>query len=91
MYFVYITTNKYNAVFYVGVTNDLSRRVSEHKSHAVQGFTKKYNVDKCVFAQSFNSIKEALIAEKRIKGWTRDKKIALIKSINPDMIKITEF
>lgn len=91
MYFVYITTNKYNAVFYVGVTNDLSRRISEHKSHAVQGFTKKYNVDKCVFVQSFNSIKEALIAEKRIKGWTRDKKITLIKSINPDMIEITEF
>ena len=90
MYYVYIMTNTYNKVLYVGVTNDISRRIYEHKQHAVKGFTQKYNVDKCVYYSSFNDIKEALANEKRIKGWTRAKKIELIKSVNPEMKEIFE-
>ncbi len=81
-YYVYIMTNKNNTL-YVGVTNDLRRRVYEHKNKLVEGFTEKYNIDKLIFYEIFNNPNEAIAAEKRIKGWTRAKKIALIKNKNP--------
>jgi len=81
-YYVYIMTNKNNTL-YVGVTNDLSRRVYEHKNKLVKGFAEKYNIDKLIFYEIFNNPKEAIAAEKKIKSWTRIKKIALIKSKNP--------
>ncbi|HOX41009.1 MAG TPA: GIY-YIG nuclease family protein [bacterium] len=83
-YFTYIMTNKYNTVLYVGVTNNLERRVFEHKSKIVKGFTEKYNINKLVWFQAFNSPEEAIAAEKKIKGWTRSKKIALIEKENPN-------
>ncbi len=61
----------------------MRRRVYEHKNKLVKGFTEKYNIDKLIFYEIFNSPEEAIMAEKRIKGWTRAKKIALIKSKNP--------
>ena len=88
-YWVYIATNKSNTL-YTGVTNDLQRRMHEHKNKLIGGFTKKYNINKLVYYQLFNNPKEAIGAEKKIKGWTRKKKIELIKSVNPtfkDLLK----
>lgn len=81
-YYVYILTNKSNTL-YVGVTNNLERRLYEHKTKLVPGFTKLYNIDKLIFYQEFTRVEDAIAAEKRIKGWTRKKKMDLIKSINP--------
>jgi putative endonuclease len=83
-YFVYILTNKYNKVLYVGVTNNLIRRVYEHKNKLVNGFTSKYNVNKLVYYESFPSVFDAIKREKEIKGWKREKKVALINSFNPE-------
>lgn len=83
-FYVYIATNKMNTVFYTGVTNNLSRRIYEHKGKLIDGFIKKYNIDKLVFYETFNSPTEAISAEKRIKEWKREKKIDLIKNINPE-------
>ena len=88
-YWVYIATNKRNTVLYTGVTNDLARRMEEHKSKKIKGFTSKYNVDKLVYAEAFEDIRYALMAEKKIKSGSRQKKIDLIKSINPEFKEIT--
>ncbi len=82
-YFIYILTNKSNTL-YVGVTNDLERRVNEHSFKAMTSFTSKYNLNKLVYYQEFSNINDAIYAEKKIKGWTRKKKITLIKTINPE-------
>ena len=82
-YFVYILTNN-SGTLYTGVTNNLERRMWEHKNKLVKGFTKKYNIDKLVYFEQLGDIEQAIVAEKRIKGWKREKKIALIESINPD-------
>ncbi len=76
-------TNKYNTVLYVGVTNDLVRRVYEHKNKLVKGFTAKYNIVKLVYYETHEDIKEAIKREKQIKGWLRAKKEELIKTMNP--------
>lgn len=88
-YYVYIATNKRNTVLYTGITNNLVRRIYEHKNKLIQGFTAKYNINKLVYHESFNSPEEAIAAEKKIKGWKRYKKIALIKNINPDFKDLT--
>lgn len=82
-YHVYIITNWNNKVLYVGVTNDLLRRTSEHKLKMIDGFTKKYNLNKLVYFEEFSYIKDAIAAEKKVKGWLRIKKIKLIESKNP--------
>jgi len=82
-YYVYIMTNKYNTVLYTGVTNDLVRRVYEHKNKLVEGFTAKYNLTKLVYYEIYNDVKEAINREKQIKGWKREKKEDLIKEFNP--------
>lgn len=76
-------TNFVNSVTYTGVTNDLSRRVYEHKNKLVDGFTSKYNLKKLVYFEEFNNVNDAILVEKKIKGWARNKKVTLIKSINP--------
>ncbi len=83
-YYIYIITNKTNRVLYTGVTNDLKRRVYEHKKKLVKGFTSKYNVSKLVFYDICEDIEGAILREKQIKGWLRRKKIALIESMNPE-------
>lgn len=80
-YYVYILTNKSNTL-YVGMTNDLERRIHEHKTRT-NHFTSKYNINKLIYYQEFNQTIKAIRAEKEIKGWTRKKKMALIKSLNP--------
>ncbi len=81
--FVYILTNKTNQVLYTGVTSDLNKRIYEHRKRLVEGFTKKYNVEKLVYYEVFDSIVGAIEREKKIKGWVREKKVHLIESINP--------
>jgi len=81
--YVYLAINKNNAVFYVGVTNDLKRRIYQHKEKLIEGFTKKYNVNKLVYYEMFDRITDAIAREKQIKGGSRDKKLRLIKSVNP--------
>ena len=84
IYFVYIVTNQRNTVLHTGVTNDLRRRVYEHKTGIIRGFTKRYNVVKLVCWESFGDINEAIAAEKQIKGGSREKKVELINSKNPE-------
>jgi putative endonuclease len=80
-YYVYIMTNDSNTL-YIGVTNDLMRRVYEHKQKLVEGFTSKYNITQLVYYEETNDIQSAIAREKQIKGWLRKKKIALIRSVN---------
>lgn len=89
-FYVYIATNKGNTVLYTGITNNLLRRMFEHKNKIVKGFTEKYNIDKLVFYDTFDNPQEAIEAEKKIKGWLRIKKINLIKSKNPEFKDLTE-
>ncbi len=87
-YTVYILTNKSHTL-YIGVTNNLKRRLFEHRNKLVEGFTKKYNIEKLIFYQIFENITEAIEYEKKIKGWTRRKKMQLIKTFNPDFIDLS--
>ncbi|BDA72953.1 Excinuclease ABC, C subunit, N-terminal [Rivularia sp. IAM M-261] len=83
-YYVYIMTN-YSKTLYTGVTNDLNRRVYEHKQKLIPGFTQKYNITKLVYFEETTDVTDAIAREKQIKGWLREKKIALIESINPTL------
>jgi putative endonuclease len=81
-YYVYIMTNSKNTVLYVGVTNDLTRRVYEHKEKLANGFTRKYNITKLVYYEVFEDIENAILREKQLKAGSRQKKVQLINSIN---------
>ncbi len=82
-YYVYILASKKNGTLYIGVTNNLLRRVNEHKSGEVPGFTKRYGVHRLVYFETFCRIGDALTAEKRLKKWNRQWKIRLIEEHNP--------
>ena len=84
IYFVYILTNSNNTCLYTGVTNDLERRCFEHKQKKIRGFTKKYNVDKLIYFEQFDSINDAIAREKQVKGYSRLKKIKLVNNLNED-------
>ena len=90
-YYIYIMTNRKNTVLYTGVTNNLRRRVYEHKEKLVKGFTKKYNITKLVYCEVFDRIEDAIMREKQIKGGSRQKKIDLINSMNKDWRDLYEF
>ena len=90
IYYVYLLTNKGNTVLYTGVTNDLQRRIYEHKNKLIEGFTKKYNICKLVYFESTTDIQSAIEREKQIKGWIRKRKNQLIESINPDWKDLSE-
>jgi putative endonuclease len=83
-YFVYINTNKSNKVFYTGFTDDLVKRAWQHKNKLVDGFTKKYNVDKLVYFEIYDHPTTGITGEKTVKNMVRKKKIGLIESMNPD-------
>jgi putative endonuclease len=89
MYFVYIMTNR-SRTLYIGVTNNLVRRVREHKTRIGSGFTAKYKLDRLVYFERFEDVHNAIEREKRIKGWLRIKKIALIVSVNPAWKDLSE-
>jgi putative endonuclease len=82
-YYVYLLANWNNKVIYVGVTNDLERRIYEHKNKLVEGFTKKYNLNKLVFFEETNDAHAAIAREKEIKRWRREKKDRLVNLENP--------
>jgi putative endonuclease len=82
-YFIYILTDKTNGVLYNGMTNNLMRRIWEHKAKLIGGFTKKYNVNKLIYFESFNHPSDAINREKQIKAGSRKKKIELINKFNP--------
>lgn len=82
-YYVYIISNLSNTTIYIGVTNNLERRLIEHKTKLIPGFSSKYNLSKLVYFNRFTDIDEAINWEKRIKGWTREKKDELICQDNP--------
>lgn len=81
---VYFLTNEYNTTFYVGVTSNLIKRVYEHKSKNVEGFTKTYGLNKLVYFEQFDDIKDAILREKQLKNWKRSWKEDLIKGFNSD-------
>ena len=84
IYYVYILTNTHHTVLYTGVTNDLERRCFEHRHKIIKGFTQKYNVDKLIYFEQFDSINLAIEREKQIKGYSRAKKKALVDQFNKD-------
>ena len=83
MYYVYILSSENNRVLYVGVTNDIVRRIAEHKNEMIEGFTKTYHVHKLVYLESCEDVYSAISREKQLKSWRRDKKVALISKENP--------
>jgi len=88
-YYVYIMTNS-SRTLYTGVTDDLVRRVYEHKNKLIKGFTQKYNITRLVYYEITSDVKAAIQREKQIKGWLRKKKIALIEAANPEWKDLSE-
>jgi putative endonuclease len=83
-YYVYIMTNKINTVLYTGVTSDLKKRIWEHKEKVMDGFTKKYNINKLIFFEIYKDPENAILREKQIKAGPRTKEVELIIGINPE-------
>jgi len=83
-YYVYILASKRNGTLYIGVTQDLLKRVDLHKKELLDGFTKKYNVKRLVYYEVYQDIKDAILREKRLKKWKREWKIKLIEEKNPN-------
>lgn len=84
MYFIYILASKRNGTLYIGVTNDLKRRIYEHKTNIVKGFTQKHSVHNLVYLETHEDIRTAIQREKRMKKWERIWKIRLIEEKNPE-------
>ncbi|MBQ8213428.1 MAG: GIY-YIG nuclease family protein [Clostridia bacterium] len=84
MYYVYILTSYSNKVMYIGMTNDLKRRITEHKNEQIDGFTKQYHVKKLVYFEEHSNPNEAIKREKELKGWRREKKNNLVETMNPE-------
>jgi putative endonuclease len=89
-YYVYLLTNWNNKVMYVGMTNDLKRRMYEHKAKTLKGFTEKYNLNKLVYFESTSDVRAAIAREKEIKKWRREKKNALVAGANPEWKDLSE-
>ena len=88
-YYVYIMTNGVRTL-YIGVTNDLMRRVHQHKQKLTDGFMKKYNITMLVYYEVTSNVEAAITREKQVKGWLRSKKIALVESMNPIWIVLSQ-
>ena len=88
--YLYILANKKNGTLYIGVTNNLERRIAEHKSGLIPGFTQKYNLTMLVWCEEFQGTKEAIEREKQLKNWHRAWKIALIEKMNPEWRDLAE-
>ena len=88
-YYVYMMSN-ISKMIYTGMTNSLSRRVREHKQKVNDGFTKRYNIHRLVYYEEFQDVRKAIAREKEIKGWRREKKVALIVGLNPKWRDLAE-
>ena len=89
-YYVYILTNKSDHVMYIGVTNNLERRVYEHKQELIEGFTKRYHVNKLVYFETTTDVRSAIEREKQLKGWRRARKNELVETLNPEWLDLSE-
>jgi putative endonuclease len=89
-FYVYIMTNIVSGVLYIGVTNDIVRRVYEHKHKLFPGFTSRYNLNRLVYYEHFPDPTSAISREKQLKGWLRSKKVALIVALNPEWKDLSE-
>ena len=89
-FYVYMMTNKGQTTLYIGVTNSLVRRIHQHRSGDVQGFTERYNLNRLVYYEQYNDPRDAIAREKQLKRWRRDKKNALIKKTNPTWADLAE-
>ena len=89
-YYVYILASQRNGTLYIGVTNDLERRILEHKQKIIKGFTEKYNIDKLVYFEETDDVGEAIIREKQLKKWKRKWKINLIEKDNPEWCDLSK-
>jgi len=87
-YFVYILASRRRGTLYIGMTNDLIRRVYEHRTNAVPGFTKRYGVHRLVYFEEYSDIENALNREKQLKRWNRKWKVALVEGWNPDWVDL---
>jgi len=87
-YYVYILASKRNGTLYIGMTNNLVRRVWEHKNKLARGFTQKYNIDILIYYEVYDDPQTAITREKQLKNWSRKKKIALITKVNPKFEEI---
>ncbi len=88
-FYVYLLSNKPNGVLYIGLTNELERRLGEHKNKVLKEFTNKYNVDKLVYFEEFDTYDEAFTRERRLKKWNRDWKVQHIENDNPEWIDLS--
>ena len=89
-YYVYILTNKSNNVLYIGVTNNLERRMFEHENKLIEGFSKKYNLTKLIYFEMTEDAESAIRREKQLKNWHRDWKMNLINQFNPEWSNLSE-
>jgi putative endonuclease len=89
-FWVYIMTNKLDSVLYIGMTNDLTRRLSEHQSGEIPGFTADYRCHKLLFWKHYSYVDDAIAREKQLKKWSRKKKVALIESLNPRWVDLSQ-
>ena len=88
-YYVYIMTNK-SGTLYTGLTESLKKRIHQHKNKLVEGFTKKYNINRLLYFETFSDVYSAIAREKTIKGWVRRKKLDLIRATNPDWTDLSQ-
>jgi len=89
-YYTYIMMNRYNTVSYIGITNNIAHRIWQHKEKVNKGFTKKYNINKLVYYETFDNPDEAITREKQLKQWNRSKKVELIKKENPEFKDLSD-
>lgn len=88
-YYIYILTNKYRTTFYIGMTNDLNRRTSQHNDSMGSVFTSKYNLTDLIYYELYNDVNQAILREKQLKNWKKEWKINLIKTTNPNLETLT--
>ena len=88
-YYVYILSSN-TGTLYIGVTNSLERRMYEHKNKLIEGFTRKYSIDRLIYYEEFLDVNEAIRREKELKGWLRKKKLAIVRTTNPKFIDLAE-
>ena len=89
-YWVYILTNKHRTTLYIGITNNIARRLGQHRCSQVEGFTKRYHLNRLVCLEHFRNVSDAIACEKKLKGWRRSRKIALIEQTNPCWLDLSD-
>ena len=89
-YWVYMLTNGHHTTLYIGITNNITRRLGQHRFGEVEGFTQRYQLNRLVWIEHFRNVNDAIACEKKLKGWRRSRKIALIEQINPRWLDLAD-